>query len=364
MATCESHASLGQVSSPDPSAEKIRLVALEERDVLAWDQFVEDHPEGSFFHQTGWKRVMEKTYNYKPFYFCTKRADRITGIAPSFLISNWATGKRLISLPFAVYGGICATDLETENALFNHLEGLAAELDVAYLEVRNRKGDLRPGYHANPRYATFTLPIVADTETIYKSLPKDIRYMIRKGEKAGLRAQRGLDQLDVFYELMALNLRRLGTPAFPRELFENLIREYPRQVDLTVVYSGNEPMAGGMSFFFREWMQPYYIGSKTEAKTLAANNYLWWELIKLASQKGCSVFDFGRSKKDSGNYDFKKKWTSRIESLAYQMRLVGRTDVPDFPPMNPKFELATSLWKKMPLGLTRAIGPRIVRWFP
>jgi hypothetical protein len=111
-------------------------------------------------------------------------------------------------------------------------------------------------------------------------------------------------------------------------------------------------------------MQPYYIGSLEEAKGLAANDFLWWKLIEYAAETGCRTFDFGRSKKDSGNFEFKKKWNPRIETLNYQVRLVRRREVPNFSPTNPKFELATNIWKKLPLGLTRVIGPRVVRWFP
>jgi len=364
MAISESQGALHLFSPAEIASLPVRAVPLDEGDASAWDLFVGSQPNGTFFHQLGWKRVMEKTYGYEPHYFCAKRGDRITGIAPAFLISNWMTGRCLISLPFAVYGGVCAEDQESEQVLIAQLEQLANDLDVGYLELRNRSGGIRPGYHANPRYATFTLPLVPDIDAIYKVLPKDIRYMLRKAGKAGLRAQQGFDQLDSFYELMTINLRRLGTPAFPKQLFENLIREYPDQVDLTVVYAGDRPVSGGMSFFFREWMQPYYIGSKEEAKALAANNFLWWELISLGANTGHSTFDFGRSKKNSGNYDFKKKWNPQIEDLPYQVRLIRRKAAPDYSPMNPKFELATSIWKRMPLGLTRAIGPLVVRWFP
>jgi len=115
---------------------------------------------------------------------------------------------------------------------------------------------------------------------------------------------------------------------------------------------------------FREWMQPYYIGSLEEAKALAANNFLWWELVKLAAGTGHRTLDFGRSKNGSGNFDFKKKWNPHIEPLNYQARLVRRTEMPNISPTNPTFELATNLWKKIPLGLTRMIGPHVVRWFP
>jgi FemAB-related protein (PEP-CTERM system-associated) len=345
-------------------AQPVRVVPLTKEDANGWDAFVKIHPTGTFFHQLGWKRVIEATYGYESCYLCAKRGERITGIGPAFIVSNWLSGACLISLPFAVYGGICAEDVESEDALISRLEQLASDAGAQYVELRSRKATLRPGYHANPRYATFTLPLEGDVEAVYKALPKDVRYMIRKAEKAGLHARRGFDQLDLFYDLMAVNLRRLGTPAFSRRLFENLIREYPGQVDLTIVYSGDEPLAGGMSFFCRKGMQPYYVGSKEKAKALAGNDFLWWQLIKLAAATGYTVFDFGRSKMNSGNYDFKKKWNPQIEPLDYQVRLIASKNMPEFRQSNRKFQIATKLWSKIPLGLTKVMGPRVVRWFP
>ncbi|MGA2482964.1 MAG: FemAB family XrtA/PEP-CTERM system-associated protein [Candidatus Acidiferrales bacterium] len=364
MATCEFPAALHLPARASGNAAPVRVIPFQESAAPAWDSFVLADPKGTFFHQIAWKRVMEKTYGYRPLYYYSERGGRITGIAPVFLVASWITGRCLISLPFAVYGGICAEDAETEQALLKHMEQLAAELRVEYLELRNRDGGLVAGYHPNPRYATFTIPLDADTDALYRALPKDIRYMIRRAEKAGLTARHGLDQQDVFYDLMTVNLRRLGTPAFPRSLFENLIHEYPGQVDLQIIYSASSPLAGGMTFFFRNSAQPYYVGATSQAKSVAANDFLWWQMIKTAAETGRTEFDFGRSKIGSGNYDFKKKWKPRIEPLDYQVKLVRRKTVPNFSPANPKFEMATNIWKKVPLGLTRVIGPRVVRWFP
>lgn len=363
MATSEIQAALRSLSL-DPNVLPSRVLPLEESDCPEWDRFVVSHRSATFFHQLAWKRVMEKTYGYKPYYFCSKRGDRITGVAPAFLVSSWMTGRCLISLPFAVYGGVCAEDQETKRALIGCLEELAAKLDVEYLELRNREGQIEGDYIANERYATFTLGLTGNSQAIYDAFPKDIRYMLRKAEKAGLRARHGFDQLDQFYRLMTINLRRLGTPAFPLAVYENLIREYPGQIDLTLVYLGEEPVAGGMSFIFRDWLQPYYVGSEEKAKALAANNFLWWEMIRFAASRGLTTFDFGRSKKGSGNYDFKKKWNPRIENLDYRVKLFRRREMPNFSPANRKFEIATSVWKKLPIGLTKALGPRVVRWFP
>jgi len=364
MATSESSTAVFQGKSGIVSPSCVRVSPLEANAHSRWDNFVLGHPEGTFFHQTSWMRVIEKTYGYRPCYSYAERDGQITGVAPSFFVSNWITGRCLISLPFAVYGGVCAVDSESEEALLEGLEELACEQRAEYLEIRNRNGVIRSAYHANPRYASFTISLVPDANKVYSEFPKDIRYMIRKGEKAGLRVRKGFDQLDSFYRLMTINLRRLGTPAFPRALFENLIYEYGNQIDLTLIYAGDKPVAGGMSFCFRDSMQPYYVGSLEEAKGLAANNFLWWKLIEHAAQAGFKTFDFGRSKIGSGNFDFKKKWNPRIESLSYQVRLIRRKELPNFSPVNPRFELATNIWKKLPLGLTRVIGPRVVRWFP
>jgi FemAB-related protein (PEP-CTERM system-associated) len=362
MATSESPIVLAEAMAA--RLPHIRVCVLEADAHARWDSFVLNHPKGTFFHQTAWMRVIARTYGFQPYYFYAESDGQITGIAPMFLVSNWLSGRCLISLPFAVYGGVCATNADSEEALLKHIEQLASEERVKYVELRSRDGNLRPGYYANTRYATFTIPLGGDPEKLYSAFPKNVRYMIRKGEKANLRVRTGSDQLEGFYHLMTINLRRLGTPAFPLALFKNLIFEYKDQIDLTVIYHEDKAVAGGMSFRFRDCLQPYYIGSLQEAKSVAANDFLWWKLIEKAARFGCRTFDFGRSKKGSGNFTFKEKWNPVIETLNYQTRLVGRKDVPNFSPTNPKFELATTIWKKLPLGLTRAVGPHVVRWFP
>src|SRR5437879_904429 len=208
---------LSNLTAPVPTLQEgscaepqLRICSLNSKEAESrWDRFVVDNPGGTFFHQTSWKRVIENTYRYRPFYFYAERNGQITGVAPAFLVSNLLTGRCLISVPLAVYGGVCASYKESESALIRHLEYLARELRVQYVELRNRSGEILPQYHANERYSTFTIPIVLDTDTLYNGFPKDIRYMIRKGEKAGLKARSGLDQIGLFYDLVSINLRRL-----------------------------------------------------------------------------------------------------------------------------------------------------------
>ncbi len=329
-----------------------------------WDRFVIDHPRGTLFHLVGWKRVIEKTFEYQACYFYAERGERITAVAPLFFISNWVVGRCLISAPLAVYGGICAEDEESEQTLLGHLKQLAISQQVDYLELRNRNGALLPGFHPNSLYVSFSTVFEPSPEANLKRLPRDTRYMIRKAEKAGLRTQHGLDQLKDFYALFANSMRRHGTPVFPPALFENLVAEFGDRTDLLMVYSGSQPVAGVFSFLFRDTVLPYYAGAGPEAPRLAANNLMYWELMKSAAQAGLRKFDFGRSKKGTGSYAFKTQWNMKAEPLNYQVQLVRRKTVPNFSPVNPKFELATRVWQQLPLWLTMWVGPRVVRWFP
>ena len=355
-------------NSPIPvapiSSAPLVVHALESQDAERWDRFVLRHPAGTFFHQMAWKLVLEKTFDHKAQYVYAERGGEIVAVAPVFVVSNWMVGRCLVSSPLASYGGICAEDDEAEQALLEFLKRQSREQRVDYLELRNSCGGTLPGFVANPRYSSFSMTLSKDPDAVLKGLPKDIRYMIRKAEKADLHVGRGPELLDEFYKLFAINMRRLGTPVFSRALFANLLEGFGKQIDVLIVYAGSEPVASAMSFLFRDTFHPYYIGGLPVARDLAANNFLWWELMKFAAQSGMNTFDFGRSKKGTGAYAFKKKWNPKITDLDYQVFLVKRKTAPNFSPANPKFELATHVWSRLPLWLTNRLGPQVVRWIP
>jgi len=162
---------------------------------------------------------------------------------------GWS-GAVLFSSPLASYGGICAGDSEAEQALLEFLKRQAQEQQVDYLELRNPVGGTLPGFVANPRYSSFSMALSNDPDAVLKSLPKDIRYMIRKAEKADLHVRRGPERLDEFYKLFAINMRRLGTPVFPRALFANLLEQFGKQSMFRLSMRGRNPWPARCPLFF------------------------------------------------------------------------------------------------------------------
>jgi FemAB-related protein (PEP-CTERM system-associated) len=116
-----------------------------------------------------------------------------------------------------------------------------------------------------------------------------------------------------------------------------------------------------LSFYFRDEVLPYYAGDAIAARDLAANDFKYWELMRRACERGCRVFDYGRSKRETGSFDFKKNWGFEPTPLSYEYRLLKRDRVPQNNPLNPKYATLIALWRRLPRPLANWLGPMIAR---
>ena len=330
----------------------------------AWDSFVCSQEQATPFHRMGWKRSLERMFGYEARFLYATHNGQITGILPLFLISNWIVGRCLMSVPFADYGGVCAADERSADALIETAKQIAITEKVDFLELRHRRSRPRAEFRPKSLYVGFTADLAPDPEKNFQRLPRDTRYMIRKGQKAGLELRSGLEQLPIFYRLFATSWRRFGTPVFAPSWLEILAEEFRDTIDLKVAYHNNQAVAGVLSLRFGDTLFPHYAGATAESNRLAANNFIYWELMKEAASQGMRRFDFGRSKQGTGAYQFKSSWNMKVETLDYQTFLVARKDAPNFSPANPWFERAMHVWSSMPFKATTWLGPHVVRWFP
>ncbi|MGH9429447.1 MAG: GNAT family N-acetyltransferase, partial [Terriglobia bacterium] len=229
---------------------------FEEAFASEWDQFVLEHADGTLFHTIAWKRTIERAFGFSSRYLVALRGNTVCGILPLFLVSNWVLGSTLISTPFAVYGGLVANDDSARQALCDTARQMAVDESVEYLEMRELHGSLGGDFQTKQLYVTFEGELPRDPLRLLQQLPKDTRYMVRKGQKNGLRAVRDNGQLDAFYHVYAHSVRHLGTPVFAKRFFEILLEEFKEAVEITMIWHGRTAVAGVFSFRFRDRLLP------------------------------------------------------------------------------------------------------------
>jgi FemAB-related protein (PEP-CTERM system-associated) len=329
-------------------------------DAAAWDAFVLAAPTGNFFHRYGWRRIIEESMRQPCHFLLAERDGRIEGVLPLGEVKSRLFGHTLISMPYSVYGGIVAETPEAAAALDHAAQALARELGVGHLEYRDRDAPAHPEWPGSDLYFTFRKPLDSEVEKNMQEIPRKQRAMVRKGIKAGLVSEVERD-LSRFYPAYCESWHRLGTPVFPKRYFQLLLEEFGEDVDIVSVTLEQKVVCCVMNFYFRDEVWPYFAGITAGARAVAGSDFMYWEVMRMAVEKGCKLFDFGRSKVGTGSYDFKHNWGFSAQPLHYGYHLVRAGAVPENNPNNPKYRLFIQAWQHMPLPLANFIGPRIIR---
>jgi FemAB-related protein (PEP-CTERM system-associated) len=333
-------------------------------DTAMWDAFVEQHAAGSPFHLTAWQRLIENTFNHEPRHIVARSSahGEVVGVLPLFLVRSRIFGRMLVSTPHAAYGGCIADSDETAATMTDYARELAKELRVEFLELRNFRNVLDDfSLTTKDLYVTFRQELKPDLEENMLSIPRKTRAEIREGIRNGLEFKVDEIGVDQFFHVYSQSVRRLGTPVFPKRLFENGLREFGSACKIFSVHWNGKLVSAVWTLFYKDEVVPYFGGSLSEYNHLAVNNFMYWMLMKYGAENGYRIFDFGRSKKGSGSFSFKKRWGMEMSQLTYQYALVRKKSLPDTSPLNPKFARAIRLWQSLPLSVTNTLGPIIAK---
>jgi len=333
------------------------------RESIEWDAFVRSTPGGSPFHLVAWKQAVEASFGHRPHYIMAIGAHGIEGVLPLFEVRGLLGGRGLISVPYGVYGGICARSAESRQLLLDHAGQLAREVGASYVELRHRAGQ-ELDLPTKSLYVTFARPITADEEENLMAIPRKQRRMTRQGAKHGLRGEFGMQHLEAFYEVYAHSVHALGSPVFPRRLFTTIAQEFGKECELLTIWKDGRVLAGVLTLLYEDQALPYYGGALREAFPYAINDFMYWELMCHVAHAGYRVFDFGRSREGTGPYNFKRHWGFEPQPLPYQYLLLNGATIPNVSPANPKMRLAVEAWKRAPFALTRRLGPALTRYLP
>lgn len=337
----------------------ITITLLSRANFEKWDAFVATCPEATFFHRAGWKTIIEKSFGHCTHYLQAERNGTIVGVLPLTEIKSYLFGHSLVSNAFCAYGGIAALDEDARNALDQHAQALARELDVDHMEYR-QLSPFHTDWASQDLYFTFRKEIDPDLEKNMLNIPRKQRAMVRKSIKNGLTSE--LDTgVDRFFSLFADNVKRHGTPALPKRYFALLREVFGKDCEILSVLHEGQLVSSVLTFYFRDEVLPYYAGDREDARHLAANDFKYWELMRIGCERGYRLFDYGRSKLGTGQFHFKKNWGFEPTPLHYEFYLVNAKSIPQHNPLNPKYRLPIQLWRKLPTSVANFLGPHIVK---
>ena len=338
----------------------VRVRDFVPEDAARWEAFVEHCGEATFFHRAGWRAILERCFGHRTRYLLAERGREVVGILPLAEVKSLLFGHALVSLPFCAVAGIAASDAEAAAGLQEAAQALGGRLKVAHLELRHPRARAA-GWPQQDLYASFRKTLAPQVEANLLAIPRKQRAMVRKGIANGL-VGRIDDRVDAFFALYADNVHRHGTPPLPKRYFEALRATFDKDTEvLTVTDAAGKPLSSVFSFYFRDEVLPYYAGDAVEARQLAANDFKYWDLMRRACERGIKVFDYGRSKRGTGPYDFKKNWGFEPAPLAYEYCLYRRDSIPENNPLNPKYRALIAVWRRLPIRVANAIGPHLVK---
>ena len=329
-----------------------------------WNEYVLSHPRASPYHLHCWKRILEASFVHPAHWLVARRADgHLAGVLPMIRQKSRLFGHFMTSMPFLNYGGPLGDSAEVESGLMESAGRLAAGLGCRHVEFREELA--RPDWPARSNKVSMRLPLPETREKLWSDFPGKLRSQLRRAEREGPRATiGGAELLPDFYNVFARNMRDLGTPVYSRRFFERIFELSNTPVWVAAVHLGGVPVSAGLLVEFRNRMEIPWASTVREALPMGINMHFYWQVLCFAIERGMKEFDFGRSTLDSGPYRFKKQWGATEKPLHWHYWLPKGAAVPSINPGNPRFKLMIAAWKRLPLGLANAIGPRIARSLP
>jgi FemAB-related protein (PEP-CTERM system-associated) len=312
-----------------------------------------------------WLGVLHAGLGHEVFALEAVAEGRTHGFLPLAHVSGPLFGRFLVSLPYLNSNGVVAASADVQARLVSRAVTLADELNVRYLELRQ---EARVDHPDLPVEVTskvhMRLALPKTTDALWKGFDPKVRNQVRKGEKHGFAVTwGGAELLDGFYSVLTENMRDLGSPVYGRRLFAEILAAFPGAAELCVLSTGGQPAAAALLLHGWGATEVPTASALKELNPTCVNMLMYWHLLKRAVERGQSVFDFGRSTADGPTFRFKKQWGAEPHPAVWQYAAKDG-EARELRPDNPRYQRAIRLWQRLPVKLTRLLGPAIVRGIP
>jgi FemAB-related protein (PEP-CTERM system-associated) len=325
------------------------------------EAFVADH-SGTPFHRPTWLRAVERGTGQRATGLVAHKGGAISGWLPLTEVHSPLFGRALVSSGFGVGGGVLATDDAVAERLCSAAQELALRRACPTIELRG--GPAPNGWAVRSEsHCDFAGALAADDAAQLLAIPRKQRAEVRKGLAHEFAISVGVGEADraAHYAVYAESVRNLGTPVFPRSLFDAVLDAFGGDADILTLRVHEAPVASVLTLYHRGAAMPYWGGGTWAARGLRANERMYYELMLHARRRGCETFDFGRSKTGSGAFHFKKNWGFAPEPLTYAVWTAPGQPTRDIDPTSGAYSAKIAAWKRLPLPLANRLGPLIAR---
>ncbi len=348
-----------------PRTPTVQISLLSDLEFADWDRFVAATDGGTFFHTAAWMQAVRQAFRHRPHYLLAKRDRKVVGVLPLFEIRSLLGGTMLVSVPYAIYGGVVGPDDDINRKLLDEAAAIADRIGANCLELRSEHAAW-PDLPTIDRYATFRKALPEAREDCLAALPRKARAAARAArDKHGLSVSVGDRHLPTMWRLYCSTMRRLGSLNYPYAFFDELVARTPGQHVVSMVTHAGVPIAGLVTFMFQGVAMPYFVGVSPVARSLNAYNLIYLAAMEHALDQHCHTFDFGRSRLENvGACAFKKNQGFVATPLQYQTMTPPGRQAPSLTPSNPKFSLARRMWPALPMWITRPLGGWLSRHIP
>jgi serine/alanine adding enzyme len=342
----------------------MKISFADEQRSTQWNAYVTEHDSAVNYLRWQWKYVMERAFGWKTYYLLAEESGEIHGVLPLVWQKSPFFGNLLSSMPYFSEGGILATRPDAEGLLISEALALAGKLKSKSVQFR-QTSKLSADIPLKTDRVAMVLDLHPDPETMLQRFDTKMRSNVRRSCKKGLQAEfGGLEFLDDFYEIFARRMRDLGTPVYSKKFFEQILAVFPEESFVCRVRAQTKIVSASFMTGFRGSLESNWAASLPEGKELKASMFMAWQSMCFAGQKGYGIFDFGRSSIGSPTYNFKLEWNTRIVPLYWYQWSAGAEKSMELDRRNPRFSAAIELWKRLPLSVTKLLGPPIAKCIP
>jgi len=342
----------------------MKVIECEDVHRDAWDAYVRNSPFASFYHLYGWRAINAEELGHSSLYLAAVEDGVFVGVFPIVRVKSALFGSLACSMPFVNFGGPCGDNPAVEHALLAEGARFVQRERVAYLEMRNRR-KLGTDIPTSEHKVSMTVDLSPDPDVLWAGFKHGHRQDIRKAIKNGLSARcGGAEILDAFYGVIAETWRDLGTPLYSKSYFRRILAEFPGCIRICLVSAGKEHAAAAFYGLHGKTVEGMWLGGRPKFRRQMAGYLLYWQFIKDACESGFERFHLGRSTGESGGEVHKRKWNAYPTPLYWQYILGTTRRLPALNVENPKYKVAIAVWRRLPIPVTRRLGPVIARSIP